>query len=124
MSKTTIDAPKTTITIAAVEVGCTDLTFGTEIEEIEAFDTKSEDYLGGKTTRPVSFTYSKDVTVAAIALETTLAVTFVFTDEAANTETIGGNITLFSETFNAGYGGILNISVVGKFQAAYTDVLT
>ena len=110
--------------IETTEIGVTDLTFGEEIEELEAFDTKSEDYLGGKTTRPVSFTYSKDVTVARLALETRLAASFKYEDEAGNDETIFGAIMLFSETFNGGYGGILNISVVGKFENAYIDTLT
>lgn len=124
MAKTTIDAAKATITIDGTEVGITDLSFGTELEEIEAFDTKSEDYLGGKTTRPVSFTYSKDVTVANLALETSLAVTFKYEDEAGNDTTWAGNIKLFTESMNGGYGGVLDVSVTGKFTAAYTETQT
>lgn len=126
MAKTVVNAAKATITVATVEIGITDLTFGAEYEEIEAFDTKSEDYLGGKTSYPISFTYAKDVEVANLALNTSLAVSIAIKDDQSTpkTATWTGNIKLFSESNNLSEGSVLTVTVNGKFTAAYTEANT
>lgn len=123
--KTIVKKDLATISIGGTEIGITNLTFGKSFEEIEAFDTKSEDILGGKITRPVSFTYSKDVTVANLALNTTLAVVFTFEDDAGNDVEWTGNIKLLEETINASApSSPLEVSVSGRFTADYTETNT
>lgn len=125
MSKTIVKAATATITIGGAEIGITNLTFGKQFEEIEAFDTKSEDILGGKVTRPVNFTYSKDVQVANLGLNTSLAATFKFEDVAGNDTTWAGNIILLSESNNASApSGVLEVSVDGRFTADYSETQT
>lgn len=122
MSKMVVKAANTTVTIGGAEIGVKNLSFGVTHEEIQAYDTKSEDLLAGETSYPVSFTYTKDPDVAKLAENSTLTFSCAISD-GTNTTTYAGNIKIMDQQITIDEGGEPTISATGKFTAAFTETI-
>ena len=128
MSKTAF--ARATFTFDSVDYGVTDFELGEEYSEIDVTDTESvlleSEFLGGRRTRPLSFTLWKPADVADIAMNTAKVATFVIVDDDAvpNTTTYSGSALLLTKRVGGNIDGAVSAAYTGRFTGAVTEVQT
>ena len=113
---------------ATVEIGVTEFEISTNINELDATDTKTtageSDYIGGKQERTISFTILKDATADGLDLNTSTAFSVAVTDASSNESTYSGNAILLSETVTGSVDGIVTVQYSGRVTGALGEAQT
>ena len=107
------------------EIGVTEFEISTNINELDATDTKTtageSEYLGGKQERTISFTILKDATVDGLTLNSATTFSAAVTDASANTQTYSGSAVLLTETVTGSVDGIVSVQYSGRVTGALLE---
>lgn len=117
-----------TITFNSVEVGVTDFSFDTQINEIDTTDTKTSagesEFIGGRFQRGFSFSIFKDADVADLTMNTAYTLSIAVVDASSNTTTYSGSGILLNKTVSGSVDGAVKVDYSGRYSGAVSETLT
>ena len=117
-----------TVTFNSVEVGVSNFSFDTTINEIDTTDTKTSagesEFIGGRYQRGFSFTVFKDADVADLTMNTAYTLSIAVVDASANTTTYSGSAILLTKNVTGSVDDAVTVEYSGRYTDAVTEVQT